>query len=116
MGYYIRVLGKKLDNIPLDELRQASQPAVLHSEGEGDAWEQLSLSHKSGREIAVIENNPVVKGQLGGDELQEFIDDVSDYKPKSAATWLPHYLPSVKVIYAFQLLISFHAKSPMCWR
>jgi hypothetical protein len=41
VGYYIRVLGKKLDNIPLEKLRQASQPAVLHSEIEGDAWEQL---------------------------------------------------------------------------
>jgi len=104
MGYYIRVLGEKLDNIPLDELRQVSRPAVLHPEGEGDAWEQLTLSHKAGQEIAVIEKNPVAEGQLGADELQEFIDDVPDYKPKSAATWLQHYLPSVKVIYAFRVL------------
>jgi len=55
MPYYIRVLGKKLDNIPLEELRQVSQPAVLHSEEKGDAWEQLILAHKSGQEIAVIE-------------------------------------------------------------
>lgn len=104
MGYYIRVLGKKLDNIPLEALRQASQPAVLHSEEEDDAWEELILSHKSGQEIAVIEKNPVVEGQLGADELREFIDEVSDYKPESAAIWLQQYLPSVKVIYAFQLL------------
>lgn len=62
MGYYIRVLGKKLDNISLEELRQVSQPAVLHSEEEGDPWEQLMLSHQSGQKIAVIEKNPVVGG------------------------------------------------------
>lgn len=104
MGYYIRVLGKKLDNIPLEQLRLVSQPAVLHSDEESDAWEQITLSHKSGLEIAVIEKNPVAAGQLGADELQEFIDEVSDYKPESAATWLKQYLPGIKVIYAFQLL------------
>lgn len=105
MGYYIRILGKKLDNIPVDKLRDATQPAVLHiSEADGDAWTQLTLSHKSGQEIATIEKNPVVEGQLGADELREFIDEVSHYKPQSAATWLREYLPNVKVIYAFQLL------------
>jgi hypothetical protein len=104
MGYYIRVLGKNLCNIPLDALRKVSEPAVLHTEEEGDAWENLVLSHKSGQEIAVIEKNPVVDGQLGADELQEFIDEVSDCKPEPAATWLRQFLPSVKVIYAFQLL------------
>jgi hypothetical protein len=104
MAYYIRVLGKKLDNIPLDRLRQVSQPAVLHSEEAGDAWEQLTLSHKSGREIAIIEKTLVEEGQLGGDELAELMDEVSDYKPESAASWLRQYLPGVRVIYAFQLL------------
>jgi hypothetical protein len=93
MPYYIRVFGKKLHNIPLEELRRVSQPAVLHSEKEGDAWEQLILAHKSGQEIAIIEKNPVLEGQLGADELQEFVDEISDYKPESAATWLQQYLP-----------------------
>jgi len=104
MPYYIRVLGKKLDNIPLEKLRHFSRPAILHSEAEGAAWERLVLSHKSGQEIAIIEKNPVVKGQLGADELQDFMEDVAEYKPESAAMWLQQYLPSVKVIYAFQLL------------
>jgi hypothetical protein len=104
MGYYIRVLGKKLDSIPLDELRRVTQPAVLESEGAGDEWVQLTLSHTSGQEIAIIERNPVVEGQLGADELGEFVDEVSDYKPGSAAIWLQQYLPAVKVIYSFQIL------------
>jgi hypothetical protein len=32
------------------------------------------------------------------------MDEVSDCKPESAATWLRQYLPRVQVIYAFQLL------------
>lgn len=105
MGYYIRVLGKNLGNIPLEQLREVVQPAVLSvSEGGSDAWEELTLSHKSGQDIAIIEKNPVVEGQLGADELQEFIDEVSHCKPEAAAAWLRHYLPSVRVIYAFQLL------------
>jgi len=104
MGYYLRVLGKKLDNIPLEVLRQVSRPAVLNTEEDGDAWEQLILAHKSGQEIAVVEKNPVVEGQIGTDELQEFIDEIPDHRPESAATWLQQYLPGVKVIYTFRLL------------
>ena len=105
MGYYIRVLGKKLHNIPVQELREVTQPFVLSiSEGDDDAWEQPTLAHKSGQAIAVVEKNPVSEGQLGAEELREFFDEVSHYKPATAVTWLQHYLPTVKVIYAFQLL------------
>jgi len=105
MGYYIRVLGKTLSNIPLDPLREVAKPALLKiSKGNGDAWEQLILSHSSGQEIAIVERNPVVEGQIGADELREFIDEVLHHKPETSATWLQQYLPSVKVIYAFQLL------------
>ena len=105
MAYYIRVLGTKLDNIPLAPLQEAALPGVLQvSKGTGEAWEQLTLSHKSGQEIAIIEKTPVTEGQLGLDELREFIDEVPHYKPESAATSLQQYLPRIKVIYAFQLL------------
>ena len=105
MGYYIRVLGKNLDNIPVQQLREVTQPSVLTiSEGDENAWEQLALAHKSGQAIAVVEKNPVVEGQLGADELREFIDEVAHFKPASAVAWLQQYLPTVRVIYAFQLL------------
>jgi hypothetical protein len=77
---------------------------MLHIEGDDSAWEQLTLAHKNGREIAVVGKNPVIEGQLDADELQEFIEEVRHYKPESASTWLQQYLPTVKVIYAFQLL------------
>ena len=105
MSYYIRVLGKNPDNISLSHLRERAHPAPLKvSEGKDEDWEELVLTHESGQEIAYVEKNLVLKGQLGADELQEFINEVEHLKPKSAATWLTEFLPTVKVIYAFQLL------------
>jgi hypothetical protein len=105
MGYYIRILGKNPDNVSLNLLRERACPAVLNvSEGSDERWEQLIMTHESGQEIALIGKNLVVDGQLGADELQEFMDEVALLKPESAATWLRQYLPAVKVIYALQLL------------
>jgi hypothetical protein len=105
MGYYIRILGKELASPPLEGLRRVASPAVIEAdEGVGDNWEALILKHESGIPIASIEKNPVVEGELGFDELQEFANEVSSYKPHSSAAWLKEYFPDVKVIYAFQLL------------
>lgn len=105
MGYRIRILGKNLAMPPFEELKKAASPAVLEGdEGVGDDWEALILKHKSGMAIAQIEKNPVMEGELGFDEIKEFIDEVSYYRPPSAAAWLKNYLPGVKVIYSFQLL------------
>ncbi len=106
MGYYIRVLGKKIVDIPVEELRKAAAPATIEVAAEEDSgkWSELVLQHADGTEIAVIERNDVVEGELGAEELQEFIESVASYKPDSAVAWLQSYLPNVKVIYAFQLL------------
>jgi hypothetical protein len=105
LGYYIRILGKNPANLPLEQLRGSATPAVIEiDKSDGELWEQLTLRHESGQEIAAIEKNPVVEGELGAEELQEFIDEVSVHEPASAATWLQNYLPGVRVIYAFQLL------------
>jgi hypothetical protein len=105
MGYYIRVLGTKSENISLGKLREAASPAVIEiAGGSDDSWSELILAHELGDEIAVIERNPVIEEELGADELTEFIEEVSEYKPDSAVSWLKKYLPTVKVIYAFQLL------------
>jgi hypothetical protein len=105
MGYYIRVLGKNLATIPVQELRKVALSAVVDvTEGSDESWEQLILKHESGQEIAAVERNPVVDGKLGAKELQEFLAEVRHHKPDSAAAWLQKYLPTVKVIYAFQLL------------
>jgi hypothetical protein len=105
MAYYIRILGTKLSNIPVQELQEVARPAVLEpAESSGDTWEELILRHEAGQDIAIIERNPVVLGGLGAEELQEFLAEVPHYRPNSAVGWLQSYLPTVKVIYAFQLL------------
>jgi|SRR5215470_13618492 len=105
MPYYIRILGKNNESILPQDLRPKAHPAVLRvAQGTEDQWEQLILTHQSGQEIALIEKHPVVEGQLGAEELQEFIEEVGHYKPESSVTWLRGFLPTVKVIYAFQLL------------
>jgi hypothetical protein len=57
-----------------------------------------------GPEIAVIERNLVRPGELGEEEIAEFLEEVSDLRPETAARWLEAYLPLVEAIYAFQLL------------
>ncbi len=106
MGYYIRVLALKTRIPPLTELRRLLPPSQELNlvEGEESSWSELLLQHKGGIEIAVIERNPVLRGELGGDELNEFIQEVGDEKPESASKWLGQFLPKVKVIYAFRLL------------
>jgi hypothetical protein len=105
LGYYIRVLGTDLSNAPLDTLRESATPAVIDvDQSVGDAWQQLLVKHVSGQEIAAVERNDVKEGDLGAEELKEFIEEVQSYKPEAAAAWLKEYLPTVKVIYAFQLL------------
>jgi hypothetical protein len=105
MGYRIRVLGTRHVPIPLSELRELARPALVETDDDGDEnWEAFKLIHTDGTPIAFIEKNPVVPGELGGEELKEFMEEVSYYKPASAAKWLESFLPSVKVIYSFQLL------------
>ncbi len=108
MGYYIRVLATDATPITVDELLPCLPvtPAVELTVDAGNpaVWSQLVLRHVSGQEIAVIAKDDVVAGQLGADEIAEFIEEISDAQPASAARWLAQYLPRVKTIYAFQLL------------
>jgi hypothetical protein len=106
MGYYVRVLALKTDTPSLAELRShLPEGQELQVEaGEETEWSELILRHKAGPEIALIERNPVVPGELGEEELNEFIQEIPGEKPESAAKWLVRFLPRVKVIYAFQLL------------
>lgn len=105
MGYYIRVLGTNLNEIPLEVLRASASPALIEAEtADGEAWESVILRHPDGIEIAQIERNPVEEGELGAEELQEFVEDVPHYQPQSAARWLVDYFSRAKVIYTFQVL------------
>jgi hypothetical protein len=116
MGYYIRVLGTKSDHPDFDYLQnslaKSSSTAVLKLEvGTETNWEQLVLAHTTGPEIAILEYSPVINGELGQEELEEFIAEVGHYQPRSAAQWLRAYLLQIKAIYAFQLLSGTDAKN-----
>jgi hypothetical protein len=76
---------------------------VLES-GDESTWTDLLLRHHDGKEIAIIERNPVLPGELGAEELAEFMEEIVGEKPESAVTWLLGFLPSVQAIYSFQIL------------
>jgi len=103
MPYYIRVLGRKIETPSIDVLREAASPALLEcTEGTPQDWTELLLKHPSGEPIATIERNPIDAG-LGADEIEEFVDECDQLLPATGAAWLKEYLPSIQVIYAFQL-------------
>lgn len=113
MGHYIRVLAERDDNIPVSQIRawleaEGLNVVVTVEVGDEQSWIQITLKPKRGRELTSIERNPVEPGSLGEAELQEFAEELDDAKPTSAAEWLRKYLPSVKVIYAFQILSGGH--------
>ncbi|RYE89914.1 MAG: hypothetical protein EOO37_04095 [Cytophagaceae bacterium] len=111
MPYYIRVLGVRDPNIHLDNLIKSLKdkdllPVFGLSEDEQpDSWTWLSVSDRErDEELMVIERNPVVEGELGWEEVEEFKKSTPDFLPASAAAWLNSFFDRVKVIYAFQLL------------
>jgi hypothetical protein len=120
MGYYIRVLAEKEDPIPVSQIQAWLQAAgltnvdVIVEDGDSESWNQVTLKRKRGKELVTIERNPIEPHSLGEEELHEFISEVRDAKPKSAANWLKEYLPTVRAIYAFQIL--FHTNKNDDWR
>ena len=108
MGYYIRVLTLKDEFISLDEINDHLYKSNLSvtlevEDGNANQWTQLILKHGEESHVAVIERNPTNE-ELGEEEIQEFLEEIEEYKPDSAVKWLKSFLPKVKVIYAFQIL------------
>jgi hypothetical protein len=109
MSHYVRVLSTAPDQVSLEDLTEALKrldtTAVLRLEaGEPEDWEQITLSHSDGEEIAAIEFNPVAVGSLASEELEEFAKEVVDCRPALAAKWLLSYFRGVRSIYALQVL------------
>lgn len=110
MGYYIRVLGSQDPDIHIDELIESLAADGLTAKFEFDSteesgiWTMLDILNLNGEPIAQLERNLVIDGKLGQEELDEFKEEIQDYKPTSAVKWLTNYFDKVKVIYAFQML------------
>jgi len=112
MGYYIRILGTQDPNISIEELLAAIEEenvkanlSIDQTEGP-ENWSVLLISNERGADLAQVERNAVIDGELGKEELEEFRETIAECKPRSAAQWLDQYFDKVKVIYAFQLLNS----------
>ncbi|HET6994306.1 MAG TPA: hypothetical protein VFI06_04945 [Chitinophagaceae bacterium] len=110
MPYFIRVLGTQDPVIHIDELIQSLKADGLEAKiafnpGEQPhQWTILDILNQDDEPLAQLERNPVIKGEIGQEELDEFLDDIQKYKPTSAVKWLSKYFQKVKVIYALQLL------------
>ena len=110
MGYYVRVLGTSNPNIHIDELIAKLSTEGLTAEFGIDQtetpenWTAIGVTNSNGDDLIDIERNPVIDGDLGKKELDEFRIEVKNYRPTSAAKWLDRFFDKVKVIYAFRLL------------
>jgi hypothetical protein len=110
MGYYIRVLGTLDPDIHIQVLHNAlladglTARFELDQNDQPEKWTMLDILNQNEEVIAQLERNPVINGELGQEELDEFKEDIQNYKPVSAVKWLTNYFDKVKVIYAFQML------------
>lgn len=110
MGYYLRILGTSDPDIHLDELLAAVKEENLqvnlgNLENETpDKWTTIEISNANGKELAIIERNPVIEGELGHEEMGEFRVEIESCRPESAAAWLQKFFDGVKVVYAVQML------------
>lgn len=110
MGYYIRILGINDPDIHLDRLLEdlkfdgLTAKINIQENQTPDSWSLIQIANSNDLVIAQIERNPVVEGELGFDELNEFREEIIDYKPDSSVEWLTKYFDRIKVIYAFQIL------------
>lgn len=110
MSYFIRILGTQDPDIHLDEILEALEKeglaarfGVLEDE-KPESWTCFELMNEDEDVLAAVERNPVIEGNLGKEELEEFKESILEFKPLSAAKWLESFFDRVKVIYAFQLL------------
>lgn len=107
MGYYTRILTPSKSWIPFAELQSSLKVARLSvnleiEKGDADQWLRLIVTSQQSNSILGIERNDVSKDNLGASEIQEFLEEIANAKPDSAAHWLQEYLPTVQTIYAFE--------------
>lgn len=109
MGHYIRILSPTEKIASIASIRIAIAKGKLDATltvecGDEKEWTQLSLADKDGNEIANIERDAMSSNSLVSEEIMAFLEEITDCKPVSAAAWLAEYLPTVKTIYALQVL------------
>ena len=82
MGYYIRVLGKRNPDIHIDELLSRLTNGGLTANLDVDPkdgpenWTVIRVANSNGENLMQIERNPVIDGELGKEELEEFREKI----------------------------------------
>lgn len=109
MAFYIRILGFQNPDIHLDAIKNSlsennfSVKYQIFDGGVENKWHDVQISDSNGDPLVALERSPVIKGELGKEELEEFKRDIQNFKPRSAVKWLNKNLEKVKVIYAIEL-------------
>ena len=73
------------------------------SAGSAAHWTVMDVTNAGGEPVTEIERNPVVAGEFGQQELDEFRKLIQGEEPSSAVQWLSDYFNQVTVIYAFRI-------------
>ncbi|HMJ15085.1 MAG TPA: hypothetical protein VK524_26910 [Polyangiaceae bacterium] len=108
VAYFIRVLGRDSQAVPLDIMREAlagnDMPFELGLDtGSEREWLTLELRSRSRRSVARIRRISVTDPHSSL-ELAGLLDELSDEKPESAVAWLREYLSGVRVVYELEVL------------
>jgi hypothetical protein len=109
VAYFIRILTPSELAPDVSALRTAFAEGgfaatVTVETGTEAEWTQLELALADGTPVAAIERDGAGTSDLVAEEIEEFLEEIEDCKPVSAARWLAEYLPGVRTIYAFQVL------------
>jgi hypothetical protein len=108
MGYYIRLLSPSDATPAYQQLKESlssfESVSLMVEDGDEQDWKQLLLAHADETPITTIERNVVRSGEVGAEEIAEFLEEIEDCRPASAVAWLRDYFAEVKCIYAFQIL------------
>jgi hypothetical protein len=104
VGYDMRVFAKSDSSVPVSWFRGAfdhlGTDVVIECDGgTEDRWQSLVVEHGDGREICFVEREEVSPESLAAREVQDYLDALADYRPRSGAEWVREFLARVRVVY-----------------
>lgn len=107
--YFIRVLTPSVDRVPIAILERAlvragARARVRLGSGTAEEWDSVLLSHDDGAGIGLVERSSVPEGAPSREAMAPFVSQLARSQPTRAAEWLATYLPSVRTVYALQVL------------
>jgi hypothetical protein len=110
MGYFTRVFGVENLIVSIEKLEQSLINSNLEAifeltENEtAENWTVIDVLNNKGEPLMQIERNPIIDGELGKYELEEFKEFIVDEQPNSSVKWLLGFFEKAKTIYSFQIL------------